>query len=69
MDQLGDRPERIRKRLEEKKREAAGEHGEPRGDSREAAGDEAYEDASDESLGDLGDVYRNETYRGEPERG
>ncbi|MEU2156548.1 hypothetical protein ABZ532_16275 [Streptomyces sp. NPDC019396] len=73
MDQLGDKPEQIRKHLEEEKqrhaREAGASPGGGDGASREAPGEDAYDDLSDESLGDLGDVIRNESYRGGPEQG
>ncbi|MFD7441554.1 hypothetical protein [Streptomyces sp. NPDC059909] len=68
MDQLGDKPESIRRRLEEEKRHARKEEREPsdRGaESREALASEDELDP-DEALGDLGDVYRDELYRGGP---
>ncbi|MFD5426799.1 hypothetical protein [Streptomyces sp. NPDC127084] len=73
MDQLGDKPEQIRKHLEEEKQRHAREAGRGASDdggggagderaSREASGqDDALADGS---LGDLGDVLRNESYRG-----
>ncbi|MER7000204.1 hypothetical protein [Streptomyces sp. NPDC000410] len=76
MDQLGDKPERIREHLLEEKRRGRKEERESASDraaagtsgsseSREAAsGDETMD--VDDALGDLGEVYRDEVYRGGP---
>ncbi|MGW1882195.1 hypothetical protein [Streptomyces sp. NPDC001970] len=68
MDQLGDKPEAVRKRLEEEKRRARKEEpvsADRAAESREASSPGEELDA-DEALGDLGDVYRDELYRGGP---